>query len=181
MPGNSVRGRKTRKNKSINALGKQKVDTKVKTADRLTNKFLLNSEGGRKGKKHSLREKYARLGLSLESNSKLSKDAKYLKKLDEDDLDELPDPGKERPRLNLKLLGPSEQYFIQTMMNRYGTDYKAMSRDRRNVFQRTPAELKKKVAAYIRLKSGTQKWKDIDLNAPTPEEIAGVGESGDEW
>ncbi|KAF6021524.1 NOP16 [Bugula neritina] len=51
---------------------------------------------------------------------------------------------------NLRLSEPETQYAIY-MMEKYGEDYKAMARDKRNYYQDTPKQIQKKIQKFQKI------------------------------
>jgi len=69
----------------------------------------------------------------------------------------------------LKLSEPATQYAIY-MLEKYGDDYKAMARDRRNYYQDTPKQIKRKIETF-------QKIPDLYDAYKLMEELAKEGSS----
>merc|ERR1712029_1276803 len=52
------------------------------------------------------------------------------------------------PRKSSFRFPPEQVRFITYMMSKYGEDYKAMARDRRNEWQETPKQIKQKIVKF---------------------------------
>jgi len=52
------------------------------------------------------------------------------------------------PRKSSFRFPPDQVKFITYMMSKYGEDYKAMARDRRNEWQETPKQIKQKIVKF---------------------------------
>ncbi|XP_041476336.1 nucleolar protein 16-like [Lytechinus variegatus] len=78
-------------------------------------------------------------------------------------------PTKKRERISDPMM-----MYCAYMMDKYGTDYKAMARDVKNYYQDTPKQIKKKIALfksckvqyqeYLAKKSGGQDTEDVTMS-----------------
>jgi len=155
-----VRRKKAQKKKRINTtkpgLKRKKKDKKVK----VLNQTLRQNWDQKKTLKQNLRD----LGLAFDANAAVplpKRKAKNQKcqEVEEMEVDKEPTAViKEFEKMaadEVKIerhISPGEAQFLWQLIQAHGNNYKDMARDKRNYYQHTPNQLKRKCEAFLRSK-----------------------------
>ena len=133
--------------------------------------------------KKTLRQNYQALGLQGDVNRAISENSvrsKHPGKQSKDqaasasaqegvewvDLDSIPRPEDERSRRVAHNMSEEEQIYVSTLIERHGTDYKAMERDiKTNVYQWTASRLKRRCVRYNLLAEQVRKEAEAEAAA----------------
>eukprot|EP00755_Sulcionema_specki_P022200 Sspe_Gene.75949::Locus_47447_Transcript_2_2_Confidence_0.667_Length_711::g.75949::m.75949 len=143
--GGGVRARKTRRAKTVKITGKRQVQ-KVHKAKGSQKNPLTNLMDD----KLSIAKAYARMGLKDSADRSAEEVKQIAEAIPAEKKATLPEPVQPGP--SLKYVSELEYAFVDTLVEKHGLDYEAMSRDHKNnPFQYTAGQLRKRVMKVIKL------------------------------
>eukprot|EP01012_Entosiphon_sulcatum_P027610 TRINITY_DN33283_c0_g1_i1.p1 TRINITY_DN33283_c0_g1~~TRINITY_DN33283_c0_g1_i1.p1 ORF type:complete len:217 (-),score=35.96 TRINITY_DN33283_c0_g1_i1:43-672(-) len=135
--------------------GRRQIALREELATQFALKDTVGEEKGlsqvhRMQHKRTMATNFTRVGLAMVPvpDKKIVK--KQLRNMTEDDLQEFPAPPEPRPPAEIVHLNETELLTACQLLLKYGTNYKAMSRDKiLNPFQKTPRQLEKMAARVL--------------------------------
>ncbi|XP_031573512.1 nucleolar protein 16-like [Actinia tenebrosa] len=153
-----VRARRSRRNKKVNTTKPaKKRRNKQKKTLKIANKTIQKHWDESK----TLKQNFKDLGLACDVNKSLP----LVKKKNKSENEEVEKMDTENPTQVVQELemqasnsedkterriAPGEARFIWNLIQKYGNDFKAMARDKSNIYQHTPNQLKRKYEGFLR-------------------------------
>ncbi|XP_028517867.1 nucleolar protein 16 isoform X2 [Exaiptasia diaphana] len=148
-----VRARKSRRNKRANttrpAQKKKKIKKKIKIQNKTIQKHWDHSK--------TMKQNFKDLGLSCDVNMSMPVIKKKKTEGEETmEVDSTTSVVQEFEQLaqteekKERHISPGEAQFVWNLIQKHGNDYKAMARDKMNIYQHTTNQIKRKCEAFLR-------------------------------